>query len=205
MTRSSGIDSVMGGVLTEKTSHPFQASFQPCFHRARLPATGRDCRSCCCSWSLEKVRRKKKKRQAYRRGSGLQVGDGHGGSGGPLPWPPGEASVATLIALRSSVPCSLLFLGVFPFRVSSVLLGSLTAGASLCCPCLARMDVDREMRRLVCFLYFPSFLYSVKGFHALGHAILASLGQLPLFASHFPFAGFRSWRSASSVHSLLLK
>ena len=62
-----------------------------------------------------------------------------------------------------SLPLS--FFGVFLFRVfSSVLLNGLTASASLCCLCFTEVDADREMRRLICFLYLHLCL--AESFHA---------------------------------------
>ena len=52
---------------------------------------------------------------------------------------------------------------------------------------------------------FASFLYQAAGFNTVRHAMLASLGQLPVSASRLPFSGIRAWQRASSVHSLLLE
>ena len=86
-----------------------------CSHLASIgwfPATGRDCRSCCCSWSLGRratQRSRDKRRQAYRSGSWLLKREGRGGSRGPLPWPIGAASVATIITLWRFAPSSSFF------------------------------------------------------------------------------------------------
>ena len=118
MTRPSGMDSDVGDVVAEESSHPFQVSFHPCFHAVPCHRT----------WLGElplltavqegkargsKVSTKKKREQAYRRGSIEK--ESHGGSNGPLPWPCGAASVVALLTLRSFVPSSFLSLGVSPF------------------------------------------------------------------------------------------
>ena len=111
-----------------------------------FPETGRDWKRCCCSWSPEKSRRvqvqghltlrmvwrkKKKRRQADRRGSRVKGGEGHGGSGGPLPWPTSAAGVAAIIILQRCVPSSFFFSASFCSASPSVLLGSLTAHSFL--------------------------------------------------------------------------
>ena len=145
----------MGDVVVEESSHPFQVSFHPCFHAAPchrkwidlLPllvaVQARERRA------VRRSRQKKKKRQTYRRGSAEK--EGHGGSHGPLPWPCGAASVVAFLTLRRFVPSSFLSLAVS--SLPSVFSGGLTASASLCCPHYAEMDVERKMRRLICFLH----------------------------------------------------
>ena len=87
-----------------------------------------------------------KRRQALRRGSGLLQGESHGGSVGPLPWPGGAASVELV---------SSFFFYTAPFNSASFpeALGGLTANASLDCLCFAEVFVDKEVRRLINFLY----------------------------------------------------
>ena len=51
--------------------------------------------------------------------------------------------------------------------------------APCCCACLAEVNVDSEMRRLIRFLYLK--LFFDKSWH---HAALAPLGQQPLSAAH---------------------
>ena len=64
---------------------------------------------------------------------------------GPLPWPGGSASVRLV--------SSFFFHGVYFFALFPVVLGGLTANASLDCLCFAEVYVDREVRRLISFLY----------------------------------------------------
>ena len=44
----------------------------------------------------------------------------------------------------------------------SVFSGGLTASASLCCPCQAEMDVDKEMRHMTCFLNLHPLFVKLK-------------------------------------------
>ena len=129
---------------------------------AWFPATGGGWKSCCCLWSPGTGRRavrrcrEKKRRQALRRGSGLLQREGHGGSVGPLPWPGGAASVELV---------SSFFFYTAPFNSASfpVALGGLTANASLDCLCFAEVFVDKEVRRLISFLYLHLVFVELKG------------------------------------------
>ena len=74
---------------------------------------------------------------------------------------------------------------------SSLVLGSLTAGASICCRYLTGIDVDRGAPLGLCPL-FASCLCQADGFNTVRHAMLASLGQLPVSASRLPFCAHHS-------------
>ena len=109
-----------GTAVAEEASHPFQSLLHPCLHRW-LPATGRDWRSCCCSWSLGRRATqgsRDKRRQAYRSGSWLLARGCHGGSRGPLC--PGQSArpVSRQPSHFGGFTLPLFFLGVFLFHVS---------------------------------------------------------------------------------------
>ena len=74
---------------------------------------------------------------------------------GPLPWPGGAASVRLVSSSFFSTP--LFHSALFP-----VALSGLTANASLDCLCFAEVYVDREVRRLISFLYLHLVLVKLK-------------------------------------------
>ena len=158
MTHLSGISSGAAGSVFVVSAHSFQAAFYPCFQRVvpcHRAVTGRVAVVCGCQGQgggrfggVEK-----KRRQAHSRGSGLLQREGHGGSAGPLP---GAASVELV---------SSFFFYTAPFNSASfpVALGGLTANASLDCLCFAEVFVDKEVRRLISFLYLHLVFVELKG------------------------------------------
>ena len=133
----------------------------------RLPGTERGSRSCPCSWP-------------FRRERGVRFGGLKNKKGGrrivvvqlknkamedPMDLCPGL--VARPASWRSSrfEGLSLPLSSLSPFLHSflpSVFTGGLIACALFCCPCYAEMDVDREMRRLTCFLYLHLVFVKLK-------------------------------------------
>ena len=98
----------------------------PSRHRSSIasiacrPGTGRDWKSCCCSWVpgekqacasagapriADGLEKKSGKQIVVNQG---ENGESHGRSRRRLPWPTGAAGVAAIIALRRCVPSSFL-------------------------------------------------------------------------------------------------
>ena len=80
---------------------------------------------------------------------------------GPPPWPGGAASVRLVSSFFLFVTTSF-YSALFP-----VALGGVTANASLDCLCFAEVYADREVRRLINFLYLHLVFLQVESFHAL--------------------------------------
>ena len=150
----------MGDVVAEESSHPFQASFHPCFPAAPCHRT----------WLEElPLLKAAQDREACRS----EVSTTEGGRRTVVAQLNGKAlaSPKDLCSNLLARPASWRFsrfeglfsslsLGVSPFLFAfCVLWRPHTASASLHCPCHAEMDVDREMRRMTCFLHLhPLFL-----------------------------------------------
>ena len=164
----------MGDVVVEESSHPFQASFHPCFQRAA---------PCHRAWLEElllimaagerQMYALEVSRKAAGRSSLIKAERWRRlwGSGRPLPWPFGAVSVSAIIALRRFVPSSFFFPSVIPFRVSLLYcLAASLRGAPFCL----------HVIRILCL---HLFFVKLKTSMPCDTPLWAPLAQLPSSAS----------------------
>ena len=118
------LDSAQVEAVAEEPSHPFHRSNLPSIEW--FPATGRDWRSCCCSWSPRTKSVREKRRQACGRGSGLPKWRCPGGSHDLCP------GVWARLALRLSSHFEGLSLSLSFFSVSFCSTGFCTAWRPHC-------------------------------------------------------------------------
>ena len=159
------MDSDMGDVVVEEASHPFQVSFRPCFRAAPCHRTWLGERPCSRPFRRERraVRRSQKKKNRSRHNVVAQPR--RKDMDGPMGLCPGLVARPALWRSSRFEGLSIPLASLSAFLHSSlpsVFSGGLTASASLCCPCHAEMDVDREMRRMTCFLYLHPLFVKLK-------------------------------------------
>ena len=176
VTRSSGIGSDVHGC--NRRIVPSPPGVVP--SNDRLPATGRDWRSRCCSWrargrrvrirghlSLRMVSRQRKGAAGRASKDRAACEEGHGGSEGPLRWPRcGQWCGNRHISRFQGVFVSSFFFFSAPFSSPRFFLNclvSLTMRVLFCWCVSRRSECRREMR---CLIHFSLF----EGFRAWQHA-----------------------------------